>query len=171
MEKEFIQDHQMGREGYAMIKSSKFAFLCLIVPSLILLTLTFYKSHLLSSGREIELPISGYDPRDLLAGHYLIYQVDYGVETSCYQDNKGKDEAYVCLDNKTFHKGEVPSDCQLFIRGTCEYSRFKAGIERFYIPQDKASELEKIVLKNKSKIKLSVLPNGVAMVKDIIFVE
>ena len=31
-------------------------------------------------GSEIILPISGFDPRDILSGHYLVYRIDYGIQ-------------------------------------------------------------------------------------------
>ncbi len=158
-----------------MIKSKKLVLLLLFIPSLALMALTFYKWRLLNSGRVIELPISGYDPRDLLAGHYVVYQVNYGFEVRCDYEKlhmkKARKEAYVCLDSKQIIYDSPESSCQLFIKGECDYSRFKAGIERFYIPQEKAAELDRIVRKNHSKIKLSVLSDGTAMVKDIIFME
>jgi uncharacterized membrane-anchored protein len=175
VEEKFEEDHRLGREGNAMIKSNKLALLLLIIPSLVLLLLAFQKSQSLRAGKEVVLSISGYDPRDLLAGHYLVYTIDYGFDVRCEYERlhmkKSDKDAYICLDTKTLSFESPESSCKLFIKGKCDYGRFIAGIERYYIPQEKAQDLEKIVLKNKSKIKLSVLPNGTAMVKDILFVE
>lgn len=61
---------------------------------------------------EVVLPIKGYDPRDLLSGHYIAYQIDW-------------DKA----------------DCRVFNRGRCPVSVFgKSG--RFYVPEDRARALD-----------------------------
>ena len=66
--------------------------------------------------QEIVLPIQGYDPRDLLAGHYLSYQIKW-------------DEA----------------DCAQFEDGVCPVETFPKEM-RFYVPEHQAARLERILL-------------------------
>lgn len=84
-----------------MIQSKRALIIALIFPIFALAALTTYKKYVLSFGKEIVLPISGYDPRDLLSGHYLIYQIDYGVSGICSR-NSGQQTGYVCLEPKMF---------------------------------------------------------------------
>lgn len=149
-----------------MMQSKKMLLIALLLPILVLIALTFYKRHLLTSGVEITLPISGYDPRDLLSGHYVIYTVDYGVPNLC---NQAKDirQAYICLENKTVSYTS-PKYCKIFIKGICNNGRFIAGIEKYYIPESAASHLDTEVRAKKAKIVISVKPNGQAQVKDLL---
>lgn len=61
---------------------------------------------------EVTLPITGYDPRDLLSGHYLLYQIEWDKV-----------------------------DCKQFKRGRCPVRDFQEA-HRFYVPEDKAQALE-----------------------------
>lgn len=135
-------------------------------------------------GTSLYLPISGYDPRDLLSGHYLRYDIDYGLNTKCtysgFTEGKHINEPrrlirnnyiYLCLDEgkkNTFNK--YPNKCKLKIRGKCKKSRFVAGIERFYIPENKAKEHEKLLLDSSNKAELEVLirNDGKTNVKDLL---
>ena len=47
-----------------------------------------------NSGVDIKLPVMGYDPRDLLSGHYIQYQIDWEKadcnqfeDSVCHKDN------------------------------------------------------------------------------------
>lgn len=149
-----------------MIKSRKWILIALIFPIVSLLALTGYKKYVLSFGKEVTLPITGFDPRDLLSGHYIIYSVQYGVEGICKDRYEEKIDAYVCLDNKTFSYSN--EGCSLFIAGSCNYGTFNAGIERFYIPESRAQELDQIVRGGSGSIVISISSNGAAQVKDLL---
>lgn len=149
-----------------MSRSRKILIIVLLFPILILAALIAYKKHVIATGKEVILPISAYDPRDLLAGHYMVYQVDYGIINLC--PNKETTQiTYICLDTK-ISSDTKPSQCKLFIKGTCNYGRFTAGIERYYIPQQQAEFLSQEVRNKKASILISVMPNGHAQVKDLL---
>lgn len=152
-----------------MIESNRKLIAVLVFPIIALMLLTGYKSYLLNTGREVTLPITGYDPRDLLSGHYLTYRVEYGVENICKgMMGKMAMEAYVCLNPKQFSFSPL-NNCLQMIRGTCRNSsRFEAGIERYYIPEEQASELDKLVRGGKASIVVSVQPSGKAQIKDLL---
>lgn len=67
-----------------------------------------------TSAPEVLLPVRGYDPRDLLSGHYISYQIDW-------------DKA----------------NCAQFVRGRCPVSDFGPS-GRFYVPEDKAHALDDV---------------------------
>jgi uncharacterized membrane-anchored protein len=150
----------------AMIRSKTGMMIALLFPILALLALTVYKRHILMSGQEVVLPISGYDPRDLLSGHYLTYKIEYGVNNLCLGATN-RQQAYVCLSSKTFSLVR-PEKCQLFIRGICQHGEFSAGIEKYYIPENQAAYLEKEVLAKTASIIISVTSNGHVQVKDLL---
>ena len=148
-----------------MIKSRRLLLITLMIPILALLGLTSFKIANLFMGREVELPIVGYDPRDLLSGHYLVYRVDYGVANLCATPDEAP--GFVCLDNRTFTQ-DNPDGCSLFIKGTCKHLRFEAGIERFYIPEEKGPMLDKMVRGKQASIIISITGAGHAQVKNLL---
>lgn len=142
--------------------------IALALPILALALNAWLKGEQRSSGEEVVLPIEGFDPRDLLSGHYLIYRVDYGVENACTEHNR---EASVCLRpfRGIYGKNALPDGCELFIRGRCDDSAaFSAGIERFYIPEEYAEVLEDKVRDNKGELVLSVDQQGNAAIRDLL---
>lgn len=142
--------------------------LALLIPIVALMSSAWLKSVQRSNGEEVILPIEGFDPRDLLAGHYLIYRVDYGLATRCTEHES---EAAVCLrpEQKMYAIDALPASCELFIRGYCDSSAdFSAGIERFYIPEEYAEALEKQVRDKQGEIVLSVDSKGNAAIRDLL---
>lgn len=143
--------------------------IALALPVAALLSLTAYKAWIFTRGVEVVLPITGYDPRDLLAGHYLTYRVDYGVEDPCR--DYSSQTACVCLSdegNEFRSRCDATGRCRRFIAGSCREGRFMAGIERYYIPESKARELDAKVRRGGAKIRVAVDPSGNAVVKDLI---
>ena len=73
-----------------------------------------------ATGRDVIVAIQGYDPRDLLSGHYIQYTIDW---------------------NRT--------DCGQFFNGVCPRKEFckeaRWGRQcRFYIPEANAKELDSL---------------------------
>ena len=151
-----------------MIKSKKYILTALIIPIIALLALAIYKKYNFLTGHQITLPITGYDPRDLLSGYYLTYTIEYGIENICHNNKRREDKhAYICLNPKNFSYNR-PYNCNLLIKGVCNNRRFRAGIERYYVPKEHAKRLEKLVRSNKASIILSIPKNGDAQVKDLL---
>ncbi len=151
--------------------SSKHAIAAaLVLPIVALGILTSYRQYIYATGQDVILPISGYDPRNLISGHYLSYSIDYGTKDICPLSKIPDAPAIVCLNPKSFIYGDTPpKGCTLFIRGACESPhRFTAGVERYYIPEHQGSPLEEKVQSQKAAILLSVTKNGRAMVKDLL---
>lgn len=149
-----------------MIKTKSSLIVALIFPIFFLAALTIYKHINLSKGSEVILPISGYDPRDLLSGHYLVYRINYGVETLCPSPTQ-RITGYVCFEPKKFTYS-IPENCSKYIRGTCTYGRFEAGVEKFFVPEEKAIILERLIRSNFASIVLSISTDGSAQVKNLL---
>jgi len=153
----------------------------LAVPILCLAAFVVYKAAILALGVKLVLPVSGYDPRDLLSGHYLTYRVDYNRPDLCRDSYASPgDRVYVCVRQKGEEGVEsevirslhfIPAEgCTAVIRGVCdERGRFTAGIERFYIPEKESAMLERIVWDRKAMIVVKVDKNGTAVVQDMLF--
>ena len=103
-------------------------------------------------GKEVKLLASGYDPRDLLSGHYVKLNYNLNLKADSYMD--GKEKFYVSLKQGengiyTFDKvyeNEKPKDA-LFI----EASRINSYssdlnlkyIDKYFATKEKALELER----------------------------
>jgi uncharacterized membrane-anchored protein len=124
-------------------------------------------------GREVELNVRAYDPRDLLAGHYLQYTVDYG-ESICGEGYDNRSDVCVCLNDvpapaTASWSGDCssrPDECEVFIAGRCDPGRFAAGIERYYIPEAYTSQLTQVP--PDSTIRVRVATDGSALVQQFL---
>ena len=89
-----------------------------IIPfiSLIFWTMWLYTQQV--TGTEIKVAVMGYDPRDLLSGHYIRYSIDWN-RTDCTQFPNG-----VCPEDEFCKDARWGREC------------------RFYIPEKNARELE-----------------------------
>lgn len=148
-----------------MIIGRKLLLIALVLPIIGWSGLILYNQFNVETGKQITLPIEPYDPRDLLAGHYMQYQIDYGVPDICSGVNDMKiRDAYICLDPKYFSYDKLPN-CHTLIHGRCEGDRFMAGIERFYIPES-LSTLQ--VVEGTSRVILKVTDDGTAQAVGLI---
>jgi uncharacterized membrane-anchored protein len=168
--------------------NKRYLLISLVFPIVVLVALIVYRQARVMIGKEIILPITGFDPRDILSGHYLIYRIDYGIknDNQCNYDNKDKD-AYICLEKDSSNPEkyssnmymdtydadlmESGSECFVVIKGKCKDGRFTAGIEKFFIPEEYAASLDKAVRNRKGRIVLSVSKSGSASIKDLLIDE
>jgi hypothetical protein len=102
--------------------------------------------YLLSRTRDFVFEIGGYDPRDLLRGHYLqfvLHANSLPVREPC--DDDVSDLCCVCL---TRVEGETLSRTEracATARATCDGVlpiRSLAQVQRYYVPEQRAAELE-----------------------------
>ena len=73
------------------------------------------------SGKEVTLAVKGYDPRDLLSGRYIAYQIDW-EKTNC-----GQFEGGICPENEFCVEAKWGRAC------------------RFYVPEKSAMYLENML--------------------------
>jgi uncharacterized membrane-anchored protein len=121
-------------------------------------------------GQEVSIPITGFDPRDLLSGHFLTYQLQYGADNSnCRPEGAS---AVMCLQPSPqlhINTQAKPRNCDLYIRGQCGgLGRFTANIERFYIPEEYATVLDRKVRDNQGALVLGVDNQGIATIRDLL---
>lgn len=161
------------------MNKNKIFIACLILPIASLIILTLLKAYSLQSGIRFILPISGYDPVNPISGHFVTYRVDYG-NGICENYNLSRDRiSCVCLKkeegaNHYFIPNcekDLIKQCDAYLKGKCSHGRFEAGIEEYFIPEEKADSIDKTVRKGKSKIKISVTKDGKGMVEDLILID
>jgi uncharacterized membrane-anchored protein len=147
--------------------------IALLLPVVVLLAWLVRLEMRRQQGQEVVLKVQAYDPRDLLSGHYLQYTVDYG-ESVCDHGFGHRSDVCVCLSELASPVtaswsgdcGSRPADCGTFIAGSCEYTRFNAGIERYYIPEAFTSQLTQVP--PDSTIRVRVAPDGSALVQQFL---
>jgi uncharacterized membrane-anchored protein len=150
-----------------MIKKNTELYACIFALA-VLFSWTAYVAINSNTGETVEFKITGYDPRDLLSGHYLTYTVDFGKLEAKTQNRS----AYLCLDDKTVYS-KKPSSCALGFAG--EYYGNKTfhqrDIDRFYIPEEYAPLLDKALRSGRhdAKIKVLITKSGRAYVKEMYF--
>lgn len=92
----------------------------LVLPITILFGWLMLLISQMNSGYEVKVAVMGYDPRDLLSGHYIQYQIDW-EKTDCSQFESGE------CDQEPFCK-------EAFWGRQC----------RYYIPEEYAKELDEM---------------------------
>lgn len=114
------------------------------------------------TGKEWRIPVAGYDPRDLLRGHYLTFRYDWNWlhehSTSCR-----KDDCALCLEETDFGDSYNPKvqmmssrlakgQCRSYIRGYSQRDgHFEIGnqqgygLRRYYIPEEQARLLDTLL--------------------------
>ena len=92
----------------------------LIVPLICLMCWTGVLFMDRQSGQEVRVSIQGYDPRDLLSGHYIQYQINWD-KTDCSQFEDG-----VCPQDEFCMQATWGRQC------------------RFYVPENDAAELDRL---------------------------
>lgn len=158
-----------------MTAEKKRLIISLAFPVICLVALAVFKGIKVHSGRTIVLPILGYDPRDILKGHYLTYTVDYGRGNICRGQGEERD-IYLCLGEKEGEtriisgpREQYARGCRGIIKGRCgKDERFHAGIEKFFIPENRALELDKLVRGKKGSLVLKVDQDGNAVISDLL---
>jgi uncharacterized membrane-anchored protein len=137
----------------------------IILPTLFLFGLNIKNLIYLKTGERYTIEVQGYDPRDFLRGNYLSLKPIYKDTVPLKEVG---DKIYYCL--KPYEKFVLETkDCQLYIRGKLIYdNNFKAGIEKFYIPQEHAYLLESKLQNKQMKMKLIIASNGMTMIEDLL---
>jgi uncharacterized membrane-anchored protein len=121
--------------------------------------------------QEWALPVAGYDPRDLLRGHYLLYRLDLPTDAPghCPDDNLN---CCLCLSRGeplgiSRQQCDAAASCEGLLR-----SEYLPELQRFYVPESRAQEAEEklraIANRGKAKLVIALDPNGKPQVKALL---
>lgn len=147
------------------MKNNLKLIIALIIPIVVLAGIASYHQFLSATGRDHVLAIEGYDPTDLLSGNYIRFRTKYETSRSCLPKYG---PVFMCMKPSQYLMFSQPdSKCQEWINGECQGTSFEDGINRFYIPQEKARAIELEVLAGHAQIQLSV-GKGSYVVKDLL---
>lgn len=146
----------------------------LFVPVLILAGLSLLHEYNRSTGTVWTVPIGGYDPRDLLRGHYLQFRYEWNFAGAGAQGCRGN-ECALCTDDPSGFNPPVrlvplataPQACTSFIAGSTSdrfgleegfYIRGSAdNLTRYYVPESEAQRLQRLLFSADDAPEFSVM--------------
>lgn len=105
----------------------------LVAPIVVLLAWVTFLGLSQIGAKEVKVMITGYDPRDLLAGRYLAYQIDWD-KTDCTQFKDG-----ICPKEEFCTEAKWGRQC------------------RFYLSETKAGILDKLFARRKEGDKFEMI--------------
>jgi len=100
-------------------------------------------------GGAIHLPIEGYDPRDLLSGHYVRFQLAAVREAASFIEARGTiSPQRFCIEPRDglYHvtgvRKDSASSCSPFLQATFDdRGHWNFGVDRFYVDERLANEV------------------------------
>ncbi len=102
---------------------NKTLFFILLLPVICLFVWNCFLWYTKDSGVEITVPVMGYDPRDLLSGHYIRYRIDWDeADLKQFEDKFFTKDEFVDSLNKSSY--------------------------RFYVSEKHAKYLEKLLMES-----------------------
>lgn len=150
-----------GRRKYCGIITLAIPFLAM----LIMLTLNI----LSYSNTEYRVKITGYDPRDLLRGHYLVFQYAWPENTTNQCSKENPKDCCACFHDQTESapisfmpcdkKPELQS-CRNSLRMTHFWNNTlqpHENLRRYYIPEQHASQLESMLISGKHQFEVGLI--------------
>jgi uncharacterized membrane-anchored protein len=131
----------------------------------------------LSHSKEWEFRVAGYDPRDLLEGHYIRLSValDEGLQRTACSGDQG-DSCCLCLTSLGEH---TPPRVE---RATCAVAKAECdgavreqdlrAIDRYYVPESRAEELtrrfQQAARQQTARLVVAVDAQGIPQVKALV---
>lgn len=156
-----------------MSRSYRIVALCL---PLLAIGLGIVRAELfMDRAREFVFDIEGFDPRDLLRGHYLQFRVRAEPASVREPCDEGNESCCLCLTRRE------PDEPPFAQRTTCDtarahcdgalYVRYVSEPQRYYVPEDQAPELERKLLdamqKRRAQVVLAIDAQGEARVRQL----
>lgn len=161
----------------------KLKLISVLFPILVLSGLVAKTEFDIRTGFHFRVPIKGYDPRDLLRGQFLLFKYDWDfvpektknflVRHPHYQ----KEDVRLCVteDFKVYPilEQDIDQGCKARVVGSFvgdvnrgDY-QFDLGIEKFYLDENYAKELEGKLRLSEAEVELSVNTQGRAVLIDL----
>lgn len=158
----------------------KLIFCAIVFQILSILAMLGYAYAPIYFGKKIVIDTSLYDPRDLFRGNYVHlsynFSTYYDDENLSESQNENRIYAVLKLDKDDFYKFDKLTykkpDSGVFIAGRIDsYGDAKYGIEAFFMPKQKAQQMEIDMRKFKARAVIYVMSNGKARISDLILIK
>lgn len=147
----------------------KLGLLTLALPFLAMLTMISMNVRALDN-TEYRIDITGFDPRDLLRGHYLTFQYEWPENTnqSCAKHEK---DCCVCMTGNPAKPDVTFASCQSLTpscpaalpvtRGWNNTFQPDENLRRYYIPEQHAAKLDTMLRQSQADFSVGlVIQNG-----------
>lgn len=153
--------------------------IAVVVPVVGLVGLIARAEFGLRSGPSFRIPIAGFDPRDLLHGHYFSYQYAFNWQgaSNCGSERESVPQPTLdpaCCLCLTRVEGSVqnPEVRQVWCEEarTCDgwlRTNFVQPPLRYFVPEDRAEALEKALQDRKASLELNSDPRGQPRIHDL----
>jgi uncharacterized membrane-anchored protein len=142
--------------------------IALTLPFLVLGYLSLMNHKAQNSGTEWRVEISGYDPRDLLHGRYLRYQIDWTKHGISTNGSKTMVDS-LCLTRDTENTlvpsikmidstkyGHAKIKCESIIAAGQNADNWNLRMRQYYIPESFANTLDRAFRNNGHKYEISI---------------
>ena len=154
---------------------NKKLLMVVMIPFVLLCLLIARAEYHINTGTQWDFKITGYDPRDLLRGHYLRFRIAYDWQESRKDCVEDRGCAY-CLTNNV---GEQAPKVQIIdthfakqCDGFMQYGELQEPLNRFYIPETQAKLAEDLLrqarIDNTAYLRLSINKAGIARIVDLL---
>jgi uncharacterized membrane-anchored protein len=150
----------------------RYKVIALLIPILIIVGSIGKSEYQLATGKFWKFKISGYDPRDLLRGHYVNYQVEFD-----WQKDKGicsdKDDCCLCLNRKknSLDSSKVSKMSCSLATERCDglmREEYIQELKKYFIPEDKGKVLENAIREKDAEILVAISDDGHPVVRDLL---
>jgi len=120
-------------------------------------------------GTEVRLPVTGFDPRDVLSGHYARFRLVADSEAGAVDPryDAGAEARSYCLEVRGDGLAHVvrlktaAEACPLFITPVAHsFGRIDFGVDRFYIDERRRHEVDQIVPGEDTYLRARVFDHG-----------
>ena len=134
----------------------------LLLPIVAFVGLVVRAELLRASGPVFRVAIAGYDPRDLLQGHYLRYRLQWPAEGACDGAT-----CCLCLQTSGAHTKVVCGVADAACDAQLSRQMVEQGRE-FFIQEDAGPALEQAIRRGGGAIVLNVTPDGQVHVHELL---
>lgn len=148
---------------------------CLALPFVAMLGMIVLNHNNVHAHAEYRFEIEGYDPRDLLKGHFLIFRYKWPDDTVNRFDVSSyprADQVCACLSGESLRPQVEFDSCaaqgQPHCAATVAVSGGTSGaglqppddLRQFYIPEEQAPQLETMLRAGGHKFEVALVPQG-----------
>jgi uncharacterized membrane-anchored protein len=155
----------------------RWTLVAVVLPVLGLLALVGRAEYATRHGLVWSIPIEGYDPRDLLHGHYLLYRYRFNWEGehTCGEpfasDRTPTPGCCLCLTRVSGGYDPRVRQVRCEEATTCDgslHAEPMAGAQQFFVPEDRALDLETALRQREAAIELAIDPQGNPAVRELL---
>ncbi len=152
---------------------NKKVLIAVAIPFLVLCLLIIRAEYHIISGEQWKFEITGYDPRDLLRGHYLRFRIAYDWDTK--EDSCSVQSCCLCLTRADQSAPKVKKTSCDVAQTQCDgfmLSKYQNTLKRFYISEDEAKRAEKLLQQaqtnNDAYLAVSINARGEPRIVDLL---